>query len=88
MVNQLMNSFNYCDFIFRASLFYILATPLGGRGGGCFFASDSGNIFKDNLYSTYYPTDELEDVCLYDFVANYKWYGRDSKSCNLERERR
>ena len=29
---------------------------------------DSENIFKDNLYSTYYPTDELEDVCLYDFV--------------------
>ena len=23
--------------------------------------------------------DDLEDVCLHEFVANYNWYGKDSK---------
>ena len=34
---------------------------------------DSEEIFKENLYNNYYPgrPDDLEDVCLHDFVANY-----------------
>ena len=41
---------------------------------------DSDNIFKENLCTTYYPNrpQELHDVCLHDFVANYDWYGKDS----------
>ena len=37
------------------------------------------NIFEDNLVDTYYPQrpQEQEDVCLYDFVANYEWQDRD-----------
>ena len=40
---------------------------------------DTENIFEDNLVDTYYPQrpQEQEDVCLYDFVANYEWQGRD-----------
>ena len=40
---------------------------------------DTKYIFEDNLVDTYYPKrpQELEDVCLYDFVANYEWQGRD-----------
>ena len=32
------------------------------------------DIFEDNLIDTFYPQrpSELEDVCLYDFVANYE----------------
>ena len=35
----------------------------------------SEDIFEPNLRDTHYPKrpEELEDVCLYDFVANYKW---------------
>ena len=42
---------------------------------------DSEEIFKENLHNNYYPgrPDDLEDVCLYNFVANYDWYGKDSK---------
>ena len=42
---------------------------------------DSDNIFKENLYSNYYPDrpEELQDLCLHDFVANFAWYGKDSK---------
>ena len=42
---------------------------------------DSEEIFKENLYNNYYPDrpDDLEDVCLHDLVANYDWYGKDSK---------
>ena len=42
---------------------------------------DSENIFKESLYSNYYPDrpEELQDLCLYDFVANFDWYGKDSK---------
>ena len=37
------------------------------------------NIFEDYLIDNFYPQrpQELEDVCLYDFVANYDWQGRD-----------
>ena len=37
------------------------------------------NIFEDNLIDTFYPQrpSELEDVCLYDFVANYELQGLD-----------
>ena len=40
---------------------------------------DSENIFEDNLIDTYYPQRpiNLEALCLYDFVANYDWYGKD-----------
>ena len=36
-------------------------------------------IFEDNLIDTFYPQrpSELEDVCLYDFVANYELQGVD-----------
>ena len=42
---------------------------------------DSENLFKENLYSHYYPgrPEELQDLCLDDFVANFDWYGKDSK---------
>ena len=37
------------------------------------------DIFEDNLIDTFYPQrpSELEDVCLYDFVANYELQGLD-----------
>ena len=40
---------------------------------------DTEEIFEDNLLDTYYPQRpaRLEDVCLYDFVANYDWYAKD-----------
>ena len=40
---------------------------------------ESEKIFEEDIFSDYYPNrpDDLEDVCLYDFVANYDWYGRD-----------
>ena len=40
---------------------------------------DNEDIFEDNLIDNFYPQrpQELEDVCLYDFVANYDWQGRD-----------
>ena len=40
---------------------------------------DSENVYWDNLYNTYYPQKAaaLEDVCLYDFVANYYYYTKD-----------
>ena len=40
---------------------------------------DTENIFEDNLIDTYYPQRPiiLEALCLYDFVANYDWYGKD-----------
>ena len=51
------------------------------------------NIFKENLYSNYYPDrpEELQDLCLHDFVANFDWYGKDSKGqrkyCKLGKPR-
>ena len=40
---------------------------------------DNEDIFEDNLVDNFYPQrpQELEDVCLYDFVANYDWQGKD-----------
>ena len=40
---------------------------------------DTEEIFEDNLIDTFYPQrpESLEDVCLYDFVAKYDWYGKD-----------
>ena len=40
---------------------------------------NSTNIFEENLVDTFYPErpDEMEDVCLYDFVANYVKCGID-----------
>ena len=37
------------------------------------------NIFEDNAIDTNYPQRpiNLETLCLYDFVANYDWYGKD-----------
>ena len=37
------------------------------------------DIFEDNVIDNFYPQrpQELEDVCLYDFVANYDCQGRD-----------
>ena len=41
---------------------------------------DSTDIFEDNLIDTHYPQrpDGMEDVCLYDFVAEYKKSGVDN----------
>ncbi len=40
---------------------------------------DTEVIFDDNLIDNFYPQrpQSLEDVCLYDFVANYDWQGKD-----------
>ena len=37
---------------------------------------NSEEIFEDNLLDTHYPNrpSHLEDVCLFDLVANYDWY--------------
>ena len=42
---------------------------------------DSEDIFQNNLLDTYYPQrpNDLQDVCLYDFVANYNYCGTDSR---------
>ena len=38
---------------------------------------DSEDIFQSNLLDTYYPQrpNDLQDVCLYNFVANYDYCG-------------
>ena len=40
---------------------------------------DTEDIFEDSLLDTHYPQrpNDLEDVCLYDFVANYDWQTKD-----------
>ena len=40
---------------------------------------DSKEIFEDNLIDTFYPQRpaNLEQICLYDFVAYYDWQGKD-----------
>ena len=40
---------------------------------------NSEEIFEGNLLDTHYPNrpSHLEDVCLFDLVANYDWYARD-----------
>ena len=34
------------------------------------------DMFEDNVIDYPQRPQELEDVCLYDFVANYDWQGR------------
>ena len=48
---------------------------------------NSEDIFLDNFLSTYYPErpEDLEDVCLHDFVANYNWQGKDAKGDRIYR---
>ena len=43
---------------------------------------DSEDIFQSNLLDTYYPQrrNDLKDVCLYDFVANYDYCGTDNRT--------
>ena len=40
---------------------------------------ETENIFEDNLIDSYYPQRprDLENICLYDFVVNYEWYGKN-----------
>ncbi len=40
---------------------------------------DTEDIFEDNLIDNFYPQrpQALKDVCLYDFVAEYDWQGKD-----------
>ena len=40
---------------------------------------ETEDIFEDNLIDSYYPQRprDLENICLYDFVANYEWYGKN-----------
>ena len=42
-------------------------------------APNSEDIFTENLIDSYYPQRlaKLENVCLYDFVANYDYYAKD-----------
>ena len=42
---------------------------------------DSEDIFEEGLLDSHYPNrpKELEKICLFDFVANYDWYGRDDE---------
>ena len=49
---------------------------------------DTENIFENNLIDTYYPQrpQELKDICLYDFVANYDWQGRDDDGNRVYRK--
>ena len=39
---------------------------------------ETEDVFEDNLIDSYYPQRprDLENICLYDFVANYEWYGK------------
>ena len=43
---------------------------------------DNEDIFEDNLVDNFYPQrpQELEGICLYDFVANYNWQGKDRQT--------
>ena len=36
---------------------------------------DTEDIYEDSLLGSHYPQrpDSMEDICLYDFVANYDW---------------
>ena len=49
---------------------------------------NSTDIFEDNLVDTFYPErpDDMEDVCLYDFVANYVKCGLDKNGKTKYRE--
>ena len=48
---------------------------------------DSNNIFENNVIDVFYPTrpDQLEDVCLYDFV---RWYVLSKVDCHGNRQYR
>ena len=54
--------------------------PQGPGGDGVHQSRERGNL-KDNLLSTNYPNrpQELEEVCLYEFVAEYDWQSKDSR---------
>ncbi len=41
---------------------------------------DTEDILEDNLIDNQYPQrpQDVEDICLYDFVANYDWQSKDS----------
>ena len=49
----------------------------------------STDIFEDNLIDNYYPEqpDDMEEVCLYDFVAEYEKCGEDDDGNPVYRER-
>ena len=49
---------------------------------------NSTDIFEDNLVDTFYPErpDDIEDVCLYDFVASYVKCGLDKDGKTKYRE--
>ena len=48
---------------------------------------DSANIFESNIIDDFYPKrpDELEDICLYDFV---RWYVLSETDCHGNRRYR
>ena len=48
---------------------------------------DSHRIFEDNVLDTFYPQrpTSLENVCLYDFVANYEFVGVDNAGQSVYR---
>ena len=37
------------------------------------------DISEDNLIDSYYPhrPRDMENICLYNFLANYEWYGKN-----------
>ena len=49
---------------------------------------ESEDIFEENLLDTHYPNrpKHLEDVCLYDLVANYDWYIKDEAGNRVYKE--
>ena len=51
--------------------------------------AQSTDIFKDNIIDNFYPErpDDMEEVCLYDFVAEYQKCGEDDDANPVYRER-
>ena len=49
---------------------------------------ESEDIFEENLLDTHYPNrpKHLEDVCLYDLVANFDWYIKDDAGNRVYKE--
>ena len=49
---------------------------------------DSEDIFMEDVIGTHYPKrpDNLDDLCLHDFVANYDWYTKDRRGKRVYRK--
>ena len=49
---------------------------------------DSDDIFMEDIVSCNYPNrpDDLEDLCLHDFIANYDSHSKDSQGRHIYRK--